>query len=64
MPANVAKESSIDWHKANANTKDCYNNVNTDSIEILLEQLRNAQDDTQVCQYLEALVTLLSNQKV
>ena len=60
----MEKESSIDWHKANGHVKDCYANGNTDSIEILLEQLRNAQDDTQVCQYLEALITLLSNQKV
>ena len=34
------------------------------NVEILLEQLKNAQDDTKVFRYLEALVLLLSNQKV
>ena len=58
------KESSMGWHVANGYAKENYTNENTDNIEILLEQLRNAQDDVEVCQFLEALVGLLSNQKV
>ena len=58
------KESSIGWHTANCYAKDHHVNGNTDNIELLLEQLRNAQDDLEVCQYLEILVRLLSNQKV
>ena len=61
---NVEKERSIDWNMANGNGKDIYTSSNRDSIEIILEQLRNAQDDPQVIQYLEALVTFLTNQKV
>ena len=58
------KESSMGWHTANGYAKEPNVTSNTDNIEILLEQLRNAQDDSEVCQYLEALVGLLSNQKV
>ena len=58
------KESSMGWHTANGYAKDHHVNGNTDNIELLLEQLRNAQDDLEVCQYLEMLVRLLSNQKV
>ena len=37
---------------------------NADNFEILLEQLKNAQEDAQVCQFLEDLVILLGNHKV
>ena len=58
------KEGSMGWNVANGHIKDNYSNENTDNIEILFEQLRNAQDDVEVCQFLEALVGILSNQKV
>ena len=58
------KESSMGWHIANGHAKDSYVNGSADNLEILLEQLRNAQDDMETCHYLEALVGLLSNQKV
>ena len=38
--------------------------TNVSNFEILLEQLKNAQDDAQVCQYLEDLVILLGIHKV
>ena len=38
--------------------------TNIDNFEILLEKLKNAQDDAQVCQFLEDLVILLANHKV
>ena len=52
------------WHIANGHAKDPYVNGNADNLEILLEQLRNAQDDIETCKYLEAVVGLLNNQKV
>ena len=58
------KESSMGWHIANGHVKDLSLNGNADNLEILLEQLRNAQDDMEASQYLEALVGILSNQKV
>ena len=58
------KEGSMGWNVANGHIKENYSNENTDNIEILFEQLRNAQDDVEVCQFLEALVGILSNQKV
>ena len=63
-PNGEEKESSMGWHIANGHMKDPYVNGNADSLEILLEQLRNAQDDIEACQYLEAVVRLLDNQKV
>ena len=41
----------------------CHSNI-ADNFEILLEQLKIAQDDAQVCQFLEDLVILLGNHKV
>ena len=58
------KESSMGWHITNGHVRDPYVNGNADNLEILLEQLRNAQDDMEACQYLEAVVGLQSIQKV
>ena len=61
---NLEKDGSIDWKQANGHANNHSLIGGTDSMEILLEQLRNAQDDVQVCLFLEALVAFLSNQKV
>ena len=61
---NLEKETSLDWHKSNVQPGGYCENDGLNNIEMLLEQLRNAQDDAEVSHCLENLVTLLSNQKV